>query len=71
MRLDLFLVEKGIVDSRNQAQALIRAGKILVNDRVMDKPGSQIKGTPAIRIKDPPQPFVIYLGSPPGGGDGG
>lgn len=58
MRLDVLLVEKGLVESRNQAQALIRAGKILINDRVMDKPGTQIKGEPSIRIKSPPQPFV-------------
>ena len=32
-RLDKFLVERGLVPSRERAQALILAGRVLVNDR--------------------------------------
>ncbi len=41
-RLDLLVVEKGIAQSRQRAQALIMAGQILVNDAPVDKPGTPV-----------------------------
>jgi 23S rRNA (cytidine1920-2'-O)/16S rRNA (cytidine1409-2'-O)-methyltransferase len=41
-RLDLLMVEMGLVESRQQAQRLIMAGQVLVNDQVMDKPGTRV-----------------------------
>ena len=41
-RLDLRLVELGLVSSRQQAQQLIRAGKVRLGDAVLDKPGHEI-----------------------------
>lgn len=41
-RVDKVLVERGTVPSREKARALIMAGKVLVDGRRMDKPGSQI-----------------------------
>ena len=38
-RLDRLLVERGIVPSRQRAQAMIMAGKVLVNNRPVDKAG--------------------------------
>jgi len=41
-RLDKLLVEKGIVQSRERARALIMAGKVSVEGNRIDKPGVQI-----------------------------
>jgi 23S rRNA (cytidine1920-2'-O)/16S rRNA (cytidine1409-2'-O)-methyltransferase len=42
-RLDKLLVEKGIVQSRERARALILAGRVAVEGRTIDKPGTQIE----------------------------
>ncbi|HSM82815.1 MAG TPA: TlyA family RNA methyltransferase [Nodosilinea sp.] len=39
-RLDALLVERGLCESRQQAQRLIRAGEVQVNHAVVDKPGT-------------------------------
>jgi 23S rRNA (cytidine1920-2'-O)/16S rRNA (cytidine1409-2'-O)-methyltransferase len=49
-RLDKILVERGLVASRERAQALILAGKVLVNDQKVDKSGAQIDNQSAIRL---------------------
>ena len=41
-RLDMYLVEQGLCDSRQQAQRCIRAGEVKVNETVIDKPGTTI-----------------------------
>lgn len=41
-RLDKLLVEKGAVPSREKARALIMAGKVMVGERVIDKPGTKV-----------------------------
>jgi 23S rRNA (cytidine1920-2'-O)/16S rRNA (cytidine1409-2'-O)-methyltransferase len=41
-RFDKLLVEKGMVQSRERARALIMAGKVAVEGKRIDKPGSQI-----------------------------
>ncbi len=52
MRLDKFLVEKGLAKSREQAQALIMQGLVLVNDRIIDKAGYQLKGNERVVVKE-------------------
>lgn len=39
-RLDILVTERGLAESRTQAQALIMAGEISVNGDVVDKPGT-------------------------------
>lgn len=41
-RLDLLIAERGLADSRQKAQRLIMAGQIVVDDRVVDKPGTRV-----------------------------
>ena len=50
-RLDIAILERGLVNSRTRARALIMAGKILVNDVRMDKPGSRVGPDDVVRIK--------------------
>jgi 23S rRNA (cytidine1920-2'-O)/16S rRNA (cytidine1409-2'-O)-methyltransferase len=54
-RLDLTLVALGLAPSRSKAQALIRAGEVLVDGQVFDKPGMAVAADAAIsvRARDP------------------
>jgi 23S rRNA (cytidine1920-2'-O)/16S rRNA (cytidine1409-2'-O)-methyltransferase len=50
-RLDVLLVERGLADTRTQAQALVMAGRV----RGFDKPGTQVDETAELEVKAPPQ----------------
>lgn len=50
-RLDLLLLERALAPTRQKAQALIRAGQVLVDDEVSDKPGTRIRREAAVRIR--------------------
>lgn len=54
-RLDTLLVERQLCDSRQQAQRLIRAGSVQVNQQVIDKPGTPI----------PPDAHIVVAQKPP------
>ncbi|MEI6830607.1 MAG: TlyA family RNA methyltransferase [Synechococcaceae cyanobacterium ELA445] len=41
-RLDLHLLSLGLVESRQQAQQLIRAGRVRASGQVLDKPGMEV-----------------------------
>lgn len=49
-RIDKLLVEKGFFDSRERSQRSILAGKVLVNEQVVDKPGTLIRPDANIRV---------------------
>ncbi|MBX3010715.1 MAG: TlyA family RNA methyltransferase [Caldilineaceae bacterium] len=51
-RLDLLLVERGLVESREQARRLIMAGEVLVDEVVRDKPGQVVTLEVVIRIRN-------------------
>jgi len=57
-RLDLKLVELGLSESRQKAQALIMSGEVLVNDLPVDKAGAQVPEEAAIRLRTQPKIFV-------------
>ncbi len=57
-RLDLVLVDKGLIVSRQRAKAMIMAGKVLVNDRVVDKPGCLVDPLSPILVKQADHPYV-------------
>src|ERR1700747_2422677 len=41
-RLDVLLVERGLAPSRERAQAMLLAGNVRVNGKIMDKPGTRL-----------------------------
>ncbi len=49
-RLDKLLLERGLTPSRERAQALILAGKVLVNEQKIEKPGVAVDSSSAIRL---------------------
>lgn len=57
-RLDLLLVEKGFYDSREKAKRSIMAGLVLVDNRPVDKPGTEVSLDAPIKIKGDAIPFV-------------
>ena len=50
MRLDKLLLERGMTTSRERAQALILAGKVLVNGQKVEKAGAGVEGSANIRL---------------------
>jgi 23S rRNA (cytidine1920-2'-O)/16S rRNA (cytidine1409-2'-O)-methyltransferase len=50
VRLDKLLLERGITTSRERAQALILAGKVLVDDQKIEKSGAAVDSSVAIRL---------------------
>jgi 23S rRNA (cytidine1920-2'-O)/16S rRNA (cytidine1409-2'-O)-methyltransferase len=51
-RLDVALVRRGIAPSRERARALIMAGQVYVNERLVDKPGTLIALDAACRLAE-------------------
>ncbi len=50
MRLDKLLVDRGLAKSRERAQALILAGKVLVHEQKVEKAGANVEEDAAIRL---------------------
>lgn len=50
-RLDILLVERGLAESRSQAQALVMAGLV----RGFDKPGAQVEDDAELTLDRPPR----------------
>jgi 23S rRNA (cytidine1920-2'-O)/16S rRNA (cytidine1409-2'-O)-methyltransferase len=56
-RLDVLLVERNLCETRQQAQRVIRAGEVKVNQQVADKPGTEIDVTAVVEVRQKP-PYV-------------
>jgi 23S rRNA (cytidine1920-2'-O)/16S rRNA (cytidine1409-2'-O)-methyltransferase len=58
-RADLMVVEQGLADSRNRAQALILAGVVLdIHGHRVEKPGELLADGTELHLKDQPLPYV-------------
>jgi 23S rRNA (cytidine1920-2'-O)/16S rRNA (cytidine1409-2'-O)-methyltransferase len=58
MRLDALLVQKGLVESREKARALILAGQVDVNGRGAQKAGTMVDIASDIRVIGPEHPWA-------------
>jgi 23S rRNA (cytidine1920-2'-O)/16S rRNA (cytidine1409-2'-O)-methyltransferase len=58
IRLDLLLVDRGLVETREKAKGMIMAGLVEVDNRVSDKPGHLIPVSSEISLKKPSLPYV-------------
>jgi 23S rRNA (cytidine1920-2'-O)/16S rRNA (cytidine1409-2'-O)-methyltransferase len=57
-RLDQVLVDRGLVESRAKAQALIMAGKVFSETRRLDKAGLKINADLPLEVKGQDHPWV-------------
>jgi len=58
VRIDRLLVDRGLVPSRERAQALVIAGKVLVNEQKVVKSGAPVPDDAAIRLLGNDLPYV-------------
>jgi 23S rRNA (cytidine1920-2'-O)/16S rRNA (cytidine1409-2'-O)-methyltransferase len=50
VRIDKLLVERGLVPSRERAQAMVLSGRVLVNEQKVEKAGASVDPEAAIRL---------------------
>jgi 23S rRNA (cytidine1920-2'-O)/16S rRNA (cytidine1409-2'-O)-methyltransferase len=58
LRLDKLLVDRHLAESRERAQAMIIAGRVLVDEQKIDKSGASVSDTAAIRLTGDDPRFV-------------
>lgn len=52
MRIDTLLVEKGLLESRSRAKAVIMSGVVYVKGQMIDKPGTLVDKNSEIKLKE-------------------
>ena len=57
-RLDVLLVERGLTESRERAKTTIMSGVVFVDDRRVDKPGTEVPSGSLIEIRGSLLPYV-------------
>ncbi|QNA83417.1 TlyA family RNA methyltransferase [Sphingomonas sp. So64.6b] len=57
-RVDQLLVDRGLVESRTRAQALIMAGLVFAGERKIDKPGQTIADDVVLDVRGRDHPWV-------------
>ncbi|MDW7998617.1 MAG: TlyA family RNA methyltransferase [Thermodesulfovibrio sp.] len=58
IRLDQLIFQKGLSDSREKARALIIEGKVIVNGKKIEKPGTMVEETSEITLCGESIPYV-------------
>ena len=51
-RLDVLLVERGLAESRQRAQAVIMSGQVYVREQKVDKAGTQVEENVPIEVRE-------------------
>ena len=57
-RLDVLLVERGLIETREKAKRAIMAGLVYTNEERLDKPGEKVKVDIPLNIKGNTMPYV-------------
>lgn len=57
-RVDQMLVDRGLVESRTRAQALVMAGLVFAGDRKVDKPGQLLDAAAPLDVRGRDHPWV-------------
>ena len=57
-RIDLLLVERGLVESRERARRLVMAGAVLVSDRPVTKAGTEVPLDADVRLRTADSPYA-------------
>lgn len=50
IRIDKLIVERGLASSRERAQALLLAGRVMVNSQKVEKPGANVDSESEVRL---------------------
>jgi 23S rRNA (cytidine1920-2'-O)/16S rRNA (cytidine1409-2'-O)-methyltransferase len=62
IRLDRLLVERGLADTREKAQAIILAGQVLVDEQKVEKCGALARADAKLRLLGEPLKYVSRAG---------
>ncbi|OJV62103.1 MAG: TlyA family rRNA (cytidine-2'-O)-methyltransferase [Clostridiales bacterium 38-18] len=57
-RIDVLLVEQGLIETRERAQKAIMAGLVFIGTERIDKPGTKVDTASEITLKGNPIPYV-------------
>ncbi len=57
-RIDRLLVDRGLAESRERAQAVLLAGKVFVAGQRVDKAGATVANDAAVEVRGDPCPYV-------------
>jgi 23S rRNA (cytidine1920-2'-O)/16S rRNA (cytidine1409-2'-O)-methyltransferase len=57
-RIDKLLVQQGLAETREKAQAMIMAGNVLVDEQLVTKAGMTVAEDAIVRLKEAPHPYV-------------
>jgi 23S rRNA (cytidine1920-2'-O)/16S rRNA (cytidine1409-2'-O)-methyltransferase len=58
VRLDRLIQQRGLAPSRERAQALVLAGRVLVNDQKVEKSGTSVDEEAVLRVLGEDMPYV-------------
>lgn len=62
IRIDRLLMDRGLAESRQKAQAFVMAGQVLADEQKVTKPGQQVAPGAEIRILGPAPKYVSRAG---------